>query len=168
MNQNQIGLTAIGALLCLCSAGCMGSSATAPANTENSQFKLASEPPGACDVMDFRDKAKDGQSFVVLGRVGGGVNPWIEGRAAFVLVDERVTASCEEGQCETDCPQCAQQLAEATTLVKFEDEQGKVLAVDARELLGVKEQQIVVIRGIASRDKAGNVSIAADGIYVRR
>ena len=166
--MNQINLATIGALLCLCSAGCMGSSATVTTIPDNSQFKLASEPSGACDVMDFRDQAKDGQSFVVLGRVGGGLNPWIEGRAAFVLVDERVTASCEEGQCEADCPQCARQLAEATTLVKFVDEQGKVLPVDARVLLGVKEQQIVVIRGIASRDKAGNVSLAADGIYVRR
>ncbi len=166
--MNQIGITAIGALLCLCSAGCTGSSTAETAIPENSQFTLASEPPGACDVMDFRDEAKDGQRVIVLGRVGGGVKPWIDGRAAFLLVDERVSASCDEDQCEADCVQCAQQLAAATTLVKFVDEQGKVLPVDARALLGLKEQQTVVIRGIASRDKAGNVSIAADGIYVRR
>lgn len=166
--MNQKSLIATGALLCLCSAGCIGSSTTETAIADNRQFTLASEPPGACDVMDFRDQAKDGQLVVVLGRVGGGVKPWIDGRAAFLLVDERVSASCDDDQCEEDCVQCAQQLAEATTLVKFVDEQGKVLPVDARALLGVKEQQTVVIRGVASRDKAGNVSIAADGIYVRR
>jgi hypothetical protein len=53
-------------------------------------------------------------------------------------------------------------------MVKFLDAQGKVMAVDARELLGVNEQQSVVVRGVAGRDKSGNVSVAADGIYVRR
>jgi hypothetical protein len=38
----------------------------------------------------------------------------------------------------------------------------------AVELLGVKEQETVVIQGVASRDKTGNVSIAAKGIFVRR
>jgi len=166
--MNHSNLIATGALLCLCFAGCGGSSATATAIPENSKFTLASEPPGARDVMDFREQAKDGQPVVVLGRVGGGVKPWVDGRAAFILVDERVKTGCDDEQCEADCVQCAQELAEATTLVKFVDEQGKVLPVDARELLGVKEEQTVVIRGIASRDKAGNVSIAADGIYVRR
>lgn len=166
--MNQLCLIATGALLCLCSTGCVGSPATQTPTAENGRFALASEPTGACDVMDFREEAKDGQSVVVLGRVGGGVKPWIDGRAAFLLVDERVSSSCDDDQCEADCVQCAQELAKATTLVKFVDEQGKVLPVDARTLLGVKEQQTVVIRGIANRDKAGNVTIAADGIYVRR
>ena len=53
-------------------------------------------------------------------------------------------------------------------MVKFLGDDGKVLAVDARELLGVKDESTVVVRGIASRDATGNLSIAADGVFVRR
>lgn len=137
--------------------------------SSNSQYVLAKEPDGALDVMDFREKAKDGEPVVVLGRLGGGVKPWIDGRGAFLLVDERIVATCKEGEkCEEGCPHCAQALAEATTMVKFVDESGKVLATDARQILGAKEPAIVVVQGIASRDKSGNVSVVAEGVYIRR
>jgi hypothetical protein len=46
------------------------------------------------------------------------------------------------------------------------DEKGKVLKKDARELLGVKELDTVVIQGKAKRDKAGNVTIQAAKFFV--
>jgi hypothetical protein len=59
-------------------------------------------------------------------------------------------------------------MTEASTMVKFLGADGKVLATDARQLLGVKELETVVIRGTANRDKSGNVSIAANGIFIRK
>ena len=56
----------------------------------------------------------------------------------------------------------------ASTMVKFLGEDGKVLPVDARELLGVPEESTVVVRGLASRDAAGTLTVAADGVFVRR
>ena len=53
-------------------------------------------------------------------------------------------------------------------MVKFLGNDGKVLAVDARELLGVEEESTVVVHGTASRDATGNLSIAAEGVFVRR
>ena len=106
--------------------------------------------------------------MVLVGRIGGGQKPWIDGRAAFLLVDDGVAPSCADEQCEDGCAECALALAEATTLVKFVDDQGKVRATDARQLLGVENFQTVVVKGVASRDKAGNVSVIADGIYIRR
>lgn len=160
---------ALGAACCLAAAGgCARSSAEQTAQVQNTKYHLSAEPSRAIDVIDIREKAQDGQAVVVLGRVGGGVKPWIDGRAAFMLVDERVTASCTDEKCDENCPICAQELAEATTMVKFLGQDGKVLPVDARQLLGLAEEQIVVIRGIANRDKAGNVSVSAEGIFVRR
>ena len=46
------------------------------------------------------------------------------------------------------------------------DDDGKVVKKDARELLGVKELDTVVIQGKAKRDKAGNVTILASKLYV--
>lgn len=160
---------ACGALFCLAAAtGCSRTAADQTTAMHDSKYQLVAEPAGALDVIDVREKAKDGEPVVVLGRVGGGAKPWIDGRAAFLLVDERMAPSCTDEKCDENCSHCAQELAEATTMVKFLGEDGKVLPVDARQLLGLGEEQTVVIRGIANRDDSGNVSITAEGIFVRR
>jgi hypothetical protein len=131
---------------------------------------LSQEPAGAVEVLDARDEAKDGEPIVLVGRLGGGLKPWIDGRAAFLLVDTRILPSCDEDghQCEAGCPDCAKEMLAASTMVKFLGSDGKVLAVDARDLLKAKEESTVVVRGIASRDPTGNLSIAAEGVFVRR
>jgi hypothetical protein len=146
--------------------GC-GVANTAQQESHQSEFVLNAEPGGALDVLDVRENAKDGQQVVVLGRIGGGIKPWFDGRAAFLVTDERVQG-CEDGHCGAECAACARELAEASTMVKFLDANQKVVTVDARELLGLKEQQVVVVRGTANRDASGNLSIAATGVYVRR
>lgn len=159
------------ALACtsLGATGCANSSSQATDTSASTKFQLTSEPSGALEVLDAKDQAQDGKPIVVVGRLGGGLKPWVDGRAAFLIVDTRIVPSCEEGGvCKADCPDCAKEMMAASTMVKFVGEDGKVLPVDARTLLGVKEQQTVVIEGVAARDKTGNVSIAAHGIFVRR
>jgi len=51
--------------------------------------------------------------------------------------------------------------------VKIVDEVGKLVADDARKLLGVKELLTVVVQGKAQRDDQGNLSIAASKVFVR-
>ena len=156
-------------LASLAVSGCADTSASVTTAAPSAEFRLTSEPVDALEVLDAKEQAKDGESVIVVGRIGGGIMPWIEGRAAFLLVDTRVQASCEYGeQCKMGCPGCAKEMLEASTMVKFLDKDGKVLPVDARTLLGVKEQETVVIEGIASRDSAGNLSIAGKGIFIRR
>ncbi len=168
--MNRCALLIFGTVCAVLTAGGCGTSAATTSQVNvTGKFHLATEPAGALEVLDAKDDAKDGEPIVVVGRVGGGVKPWVDGRAAFLLVDTRILPSCEEGGvCPAGCPDCAKEMLAASTMVKFLGDDGKVLAVDARELLGVKEQQTVVIHGTASRDNTGNVSIAADGIFVRR
>jgi hypothetical protein len=52
--------------------------------------------------------------------------------------------------------------------VKFLSQDGQVIESDARELLGVHALDTVVVQGMAKRDKAGNVAMIADGVYIRR
>jgi len=47
------------------------------------------------------------------------------------------------------------------------DEQGQRLPIDARKLLGVKENQLVVVRGRPKIDEFGGLVVSADGIYLR-
>jgi hypothetical protein len=160
---------ALVAMLCQAAAtGCARSTSHPTTGAPSGKFRLAAEPAGAIDVIEVREQAQDGQPVVVLGRLGGGAKPWIDGRAAFLLVDERIAALGADEECDENCPHCVEALAESSTMVKFLGDDGKVLPVDARELLGLGDQQTVVIRGIARRDKGGNVTIAAEGIFVRR
>ena len=43
-----------------------------------------------------------------------------------------------------------------------------ILPIDARQLLGVEKDQVVVVRGKGHVDKLGVLVISADGIHVRR
>src|SRR4051794_39087610 len=48
---------------------------------------LAAEPAGAKGVIEVRKSAKDGDEVVVVGRVGGSVRPFTEGRSSFLIMD---------------------------------------------------------------------------------
>ena len=130
------------------------------------QFLLPSEPASSIGVLDFKEKAKAGESVSVSGRVGGGIKPWIEGRAAFLLVDNN--APLPSAECGPDCPHCAAEIAASSTVVKFLDNDGKMIAIVSRQLLGIKEQEEVVVSGVAKRDEKGNVAIMASGIFIKR
>ncbi len=72
-----------------------------------------------------------------------------------------------EGElCLEDC--CAEDRAACTTLVKVLDDNGRVIAADSRQLLGLAEDDTVVIRGKANKDASGNFAVVAEGVFVRR
>jgi hypothetical protein len=136
------------------------------------KYLLADEPDGAVGVIEARESAKDGEPIVVVGRIGGAANPWIEGRAAFTLLDASMAmvaegADNEEGEiCLDDC--CAEERGKCTTLVKVVDGNGKLVAADSRQLLGVSADDTVVVSGTASKDASGNFTVLAQGVFVRR
>jgi hypothetical protein len=70
-----------------------------------------------------------------------------------------------------ECAFCAAHAADHITslaLVHFKGEDGKPLAVDARELFGLKDQDTVVVRGKAKMTPTGMLEVDATGLYVRR
>jgi len=160
-------------------AGCSqesSPSATATTSTpapaiDGSQFILNEEPSEAATVIEAREKSEDGQDVVLVGRIGGSVNPWIEGRAAFSIVDQSLKA-CSDipgDECKKPWDYCCEthKLPASTAFVKFVDDDGRPLKADARELLSLKELQTVVVRGKAQRDEAGNLTVLANGLFVR-
>jgi hypothetical protein len=143
-------------------------SADSTQNPPSHQFQLNEEPSGAIGVVELRESAKDGESVVVVGSVGGGISPWVKGRAAFVLVDACASMECNGECCEEGCNCQASELTDSVVMVKFLDKDGKVIARDAQELLGLSLLDTVVVHGRAKRDKAGNVAMVADGLYIRK
>jgi hypothetical protein len=158
-------------------AGCGGSRGPTagdshPAAAPDSRYVLAEEPADAKPVIDVRKDAKDGDDVTVTGRIGGDVDPWVAGRATFVIVDPSLTPCSErEGdRCQTPWDYCCDldRLAESKATIKVVDDSGNSVGTDARELLGVKELQTVTVHGKAKRDEAGNLTVLASKVYVKR
>jgi hypothetical protein len=163
------GLLALG---CYSGGGSSERSAPAGPSAEGSQYLLASEPAGARGVADARKEAKDGDAVVVVGRIGGDEHPWVEGRAAFQIIDTSLK-SCKDlegDNCPTPWDYCCtprEELLSLMATVKVVDGQGQTVPTDARHLLGLRELQTVVVRGKVRRDDKGNLTILADGLFVR-
>lgn len=150
--------------------GC-GSQQESKSGAMDSAYLLSAEPAGARGVIDARKEAKDGEPVVLVGRIGGEAQPWVAGVAAFRVVDS-AARSCNEIEGDT-CPTpwdycCEPDLSAKTALVKIVDAGGKLVRRDARELLGVKELQTVVVQGVARRDKDNNLTVEARGVYVKK
>lgn len=155
-----------------------GATTSAPEQTNStstvngSKFLLTAQPDAAADVIKVREAASDGDEVVIVGRIGGSENPWIDGRAAFSIVDGSIKA-CSDipgDNCPKPWDYCCEtaQLPSSTALVKVVDERGDIVAVDARELLGVTELSTVIVKGKAQRDEAGNLTVLANGVYVKK
>ncbi|MGI9430409.1 MAG: hypothetical protein ACR2NM_17235, partial [Bythopirellula sp.] len=147
-----------------------GSSSNEAADVDGSKFLLSTEPEGARDVIAVREAAADGDDVLVVGRIGGGENPWVEGRAAFSLVDNSLKA-CSDipgDMCKKPWDYCCEtdKLPASTALIKVVGEDGDLVRTDARKLLNVKELSTVVVKGKAQRDDTGNLVVLATGVYV--
>lgn len=145
---------------------------TTAANIDGAKYLLNEEPEGAVGVIEARESAEDGKPLVMVGRIGGAANPWIDGRAAFTVLDASMTVVAEGEEnsdagtiCTEEC--CDAERATCTALVKFVDANGSVLPVDSRQLLSVKQDDMLVIQGKAQKDKNGNFVMLADRVYVR-
>ncbi len=158
--------------LAVIAAGCgrvsntpAGGSTEGAAAAAGSSYRLSNEPAGAKDVKLARSSAKNDEEVVVVGRIGDDGSPWIDGMAAFTIVDLSLEP-CTDGACGN--PFCeADGLPNSKAMVKVVDGQGQIVATESRQLLGVKELQTVVVRGKAKRDEAGNLTILASGVFVR-
>jgi hypothetical protein len=139
---------------------------------EKIEYLLDREPAGAKGVRAARTDAKNGEDLVIVGRIGGEKNPWVEGRAAFWVVDPSLK-SCrdrQEDDCKTPWDYCCDdpsQLHKSMATIRIVDHAGKTVPQDARQLLGLKELQTVVAKGKVKRDEAGNLTVLASGVYVR-
>ena len=129
---------------------------------------LHTKPADAKPVGELRTSAADGADVVILGRIGGDTNPWVEGRAAFTIVDTKLEPCKPEEGCPTPWDYCCSTdlIPANRAMIKFVDDVGETIEQDARKLLGVKELQTVVVQGKVKKDESGNLTVLASGIFV--
>lgn len=144
---------------------------------DGSKFILSAAPEGGKHVTEARDTVKDAEDVVIIGRIGGSLDPWVNGRAAFSIVDPALLACSdekEEGEpcsCKTPWDYCCEtdKLGNAMALVTFVEPDGTVVKHGARDVFkDLKELETVVIQGKAKRDDAGNLTVLASGMFVQR
>ncbi len=142
--------------------------ADTPSAAPKSGLLLADQLVDAKPVGDVRESAEDGAEVAIVGRIGGDANPWVEGRAAFTIVDPKLEPCQPDEGCPTPWDYCCSTdlLPKNRALVKFVTAEGDTLEEDARKLLGVKELQTVVVKGKAKRDETGNLTVLAEGLFV--
>jgi len=170
MRNQYLTLAALFGGLIMIGCGTADTEQQSGASGEGSKYLASSEPSGGTEVIEAKEAVQDGEDVTVVGRIGGQMNPWIEGFAAFQIVDPDLKAcsDTEGDQCPYPWDYCCEpRVNEGSAIVKVVDEQGNPVSTDARKLLGVKELQTVVVSGKAQRDDSGNFTILADKVYVR-
>ncbi len=140
-----------------------------PAAATGPQYLSASEPAGALEIAEARKSAKADDKIAIVGRIGGSSEPFVDGVAAFTVVDLNVQHCSDDEGCPTPWDYCCtqDQVKDSIATVKLVDVEGKPVTDDARKLLGVKELSVVVAEGTARRDESGNLTVAATKIFVR-
>lgn len=93
---------ALVALLAGCSPETSDPTEPIGSTTPSSKYQLMADPGGAGEVIKVRKKAKDQEEIVIVGRIGGSENPWVEGRGAFSIVDSSLKSCLECGS--EGCP----------------------------------------------------------------
>ena len=166
-------LFGIGFLTLVATLGCGksddGDAKKSAAEPTGKQYLVETQPQISMPVGDARAATKDGDSVNLLGRIGGSTSPFIEGLAAFTIVDPKVHWCPPEEGCPTPWDYCCKQseVKENIATVKVLNEAGAPVAEDARKLLGVKELSLVIVEGTAQRDDQGNLSVMAKKVFIK-
>ncbi len=172
----KLNLLCVGLVLAV--AGCKDNSTTMTegpsqnryeTSSANTQYEATIEPAGAVPVGDARETSEDGQEITLVGVIGGSSKPFVEGLAAFTVVDPKVPYCSPDEGCATPWDYCCtqDQVKDNLATIKIVDESGNPVSQDAREFLNVKELSTVVVTGKAERDDQGNLTVAANKVFVR-
>lgn len=179
--------------LILVLAATTGFAAAQDVATERARLELASLPNPPSSVLATLQKLRSqrvapGQTaslpVLVTGQIGGMPNPWSEthpdfpffaDQASFFLLDNKIAAQFAHHAAHHggghDCAFCknlAAKKANTVAVVNFVDENGEIIKIDSRELLGLKENQKITIRGRAELLGGTMLVIHADGVHMRR
>jgi hypothetical protein len=155
---------------CLLSlAGCTGQSQHAQLGQ---RFLLADEPSGAMGVLDYRETPPETADVTLVGRIGFAGLQWSSHSAMFELRDlsESIEDAASHVCHDENCPFCKGKNGpdQSRAIVALVGDDGQVPPIDARKLLPLAEGQTVVVSGRAEVDEAGQLTVLARGLYVRR
>lgn len=156
--------------LALLSSGC-GDQVDGDVAAQRRKWLSAAEPTGAQPISDIKSKRssgelKAGSEVVVRARINAGeISPWTQNQAAF-LVTDATGHDGDENHDPHQCPFCRRDIRDHMALVRFRADDGKTVPMDARELLGVAEGELLVVQGTIDQADAEELVINAVRLHV--
>lgn len=152
--------------------GCGGSAVDPQVEALRSALLVSSRPSDGLSIQEAKEAVADIPAEIVLNaQVTSGEYAYWESQSAAFAVSEVLEDDGHggEGHDPSNCPFCKRRLAELKdrrAMVKIVDESGEVIPMDARKLLGIEENQRIVLQGAAQVDKAGNLVMAAERVFI--
>ena len=139
--------------------------------TLREQLLLQSEPTGVTTIAEAMAQLGENPSVLVAGQIQQDENEaFLPGQAAFVIREILPDETGHAGKQHADnCPFCKRKLKNAPlAVVRVLGDDGEVVQVDARQLLGVDKGDVVIVRGLATYlEPVNTVQIDAEGVFIR-
>jgi len=155
------------ALLAGCSKSEPGAAADAAAFPQTLFVSAIDQAP--VPIAQAQADAKEGDTVVLHGRIGGRKDPFTAGRAVFMLVDT-VLQPCVDG-CATPWDYCCDDQAEIAAnaaTIQVVDASGAVIRSAINGVRGIAPGAEVIVAGaVARRDDAANLTVNATQIWVK-
>lgn len=132
------------------------------------KYLLDKAPEAALGVKEAKAAITEPSNVTLTGTIDAGERePWEEGKALFLITESSI-ATHDHGEGSHDnCPFCNREKANNLALIKFIDDAGETVAIDARDLFGLEKGQQVVIQGTGAVDPSGTLVVTANGIYIK-
>jgi hypothetical protein len=134
----------------------------------------ASEPTGAKPVEEVKKSAKTGDTVTIRGKVGGSLEPFVEGRAMFTLMGSGLKP-CGAGspmpECKTPWDYCCdlpEDIAAHSATIQVVDAKGSPLKTNLKGQHNLKELSELVVVGQVKQAQKSTLVIDATKIFLAK
>jgi len=151
-------------LLSACQKSTQTTTVEAPATAFDEWF-TDTAPKNPQTIHALRTSAKPGDEVTVSGLVMGREQPFVDGRAAFVLGDPTKLTPCNRvpgDECTTPWDVCCDEdslILESTATIQLLGNNGRVLANSIKGVHGLTELSLVTLTGIVDKASTGEALI---------
>ena len=128
------------------------------------------QPTGkALGVVEAKAQSKDAEKVIVQGRI----KDLIDGQAVFTIADSSMKSCKDNGEnCPTPWDFCCESKATITkntaTVKVVEAGSQKAIKEGLKGVKGLDNLVPVTVEGIAQKDKAGNLVVLAEKVYLKK
>ncbi len=135
---------------------------------------LSAPPDNVMALGAVKQDAAIGDEVVFEGRIGGRGEPFVDGRATFLIADSslKICSEIPGDTCKKPWDYCCEprdNLLANTATVQIVDGEGNPLKLSLKGEQGLTETATVVVTGkVTAKDAAGTFVIDATGLYVRQ
>jgi len=129
-----------------------------------------SEPADAVSIQTLKAGQHADKEVVVTGRIGGRAEPFVDGRAMFMMADLGLKM-CVGGdeRCATPWDACCEapdEIIASAITVQVKNDLGQIVQADLRSVSGLKPMATVTVRGTVSEQNGQVLVLDAGSIYI--